>query len=125
MLTKLSQWLQGYLESQKEDFSSFIHQMDLYHPDGSINENQVRQVAQHHTSMLREIFSADTLQELRQHLCNCLLLQDLHSAALYLCIYFVPFLKQLPLHSLRLTADEQIFRLHIEQLEALLKNESS
>ena len=122
MLTELSQRLREYLDSNKEGFADYIHQTDLYHPDGTINEITVQNAAQFHIEMLRDFISAEMMLELRRHLERCLSLLDFYAAAVFLCLFFVPFTGQLPLHSLRLTADEQMFRLHIEQLEALLKN---
>ena len=120
MFTEFAQWLQKYLDRHKESFAEHIRQTDIYHPDGTINKTTIQGTAQHHADMLRGSLSAETLRELRQHLSNCLSLQDLQSAAVFLCLYFMPFMERLPIHSLQLTADEQAFQCFIECLVTLL-----
>jgi len=120
MLTELSQRLREYLDSNKEGFADYIHQSDIYHPDGTINEITLRGTAQLYIDQLHGFTTAETMRELHLHLERCLSLRDLHSAAVFICLYFMPFMGCLPMNSLLLTADEQAFQRLIEQIESFL-----
>ena len=116
MFIQLSRWLQSYTAGNRESFLSIIRKTDLYHRDGSINENHVRQTAQHHATMLRNFFSAEGLQELHERLQEYLAAQDWLTVATWLCMHFAVVFQGAPLHFLCLTADEQIFQCYCANL---------
>ena len=120
MFTQLTRWLQEYLVNHRESSLNILRKTDLYHEDGSINETQVRTTAQYYATMLRDFFSAEILQELREHLQECSALQDWLAAAVWLCMHLSVALPQALLHFLRLTADEQIFQRYTKDLIELI-----
>ena len=116
MFMQLSQWLQNYIANNRESFLSIIRKTNLYHRDGSINEERVRQTAQYHTMMLRDFFSVEALQELHEHLQEHLNAQDWPAIATWLCMHFFVIFEKKPLYYLRLTADEQIFQCYCVEM---------
>ena len=116
MFMQLSQWLQSYIANNRESFLGIIRKTDLYHRDGSINKDHIRQAAQYHATMLRDFFSVEDLQELHEHLQEHLNAQDWPAVATWLYMHFVVVFQRTPLCFLWLTADEQIFQCYCAEL---------
>ena len=116
MFMQLSQWLQSYIASNRESFLGILRKTDLYHRDGSINEDHVQQTAQYHVTMLRDFFSVEVLLEFQERLQEHLTVQDWLAVATWLCMHFAVVFRRAPLHYLWLTADDQIFQCYCTEL---------
>jgi len=96
---------------------------NVYHSDGTINEEIIHEAAQRHLNMLRDFVPEETLQEMQQGLNYCLPREDWLSATFCLSTYLGMAAKWLEDYVFRLASDKQAIRCYAERIALLLDEE--
>jgi len=97
--------------------------MSIYHPDGTINEEEIHEAARRHLNMLRSFVPEKTLGELQQYLGFYLYRKNWYLVAVCLSTYLGIAAKLLEDYVFRLATDQQAIRCYAERIALLLDEE--
>jgi hypothetical protein len=97
-----------------------LQEMNIYHPDGTINSTAIHQIAQRHANVLREALLEKTLLELQTNLKTSLSMRAFHVAAINLNLCFTTAIGYAPFDFLQIAEEKAAFHLYVNQIKSLL-----
>jgi hypothetical protein len=106
----------SYISEHKLNFREYICQTNLFHSDGTINQDEISKLAHSHATTLRAMLRAKTIIALYKQIESDIDMQEWRHIIYLLFFSFLQFKNRIPLFIAMLDAHNEVFESYCKAL---------